>query len=158
MPGFPHESELLMVSGTEFAVALSLRGVYLLIITMPSEETIMKITSILAAGILVAAAPMGVLANEKHDKDLVKALNLKGDRAEQVEDIMSRYDDQAKQIKERAKDQISDLRDQKKEQLKAVLSDKEFEQYESMKEAKKEKMDKWAEKCEKHEDKWFSME
>src|SRR5690606_14003952 len=98
----------------------------------------MKTKVMMMAGLLAASASFGVSANEKHEKDFIKSLNLNDNKAEQVEDIMSRYHDQSKQIKERAKDQISDLRDQQEEQLKVVLSDEEFDRYESLKDSKKE--------------------
>ncbi len=113
----------------------------------------MKIKSILAVGILVVAAPVTAFAGDKNHTDLVKSLNLKGDRAEQVEKIQDQYEDQAKQVKEKAKDEIDKLREQKHDQLKAVLSEKEFKQYESIKEAHKEKKEHWAEKCEEHHEK-----
>lgn len=115
----------------------------------------MKTKMMLMAGVLTASASFGVAAN---DKDFLKALNLNENKAEQVEDIMSRYHDQAKNVKERAKDQISDLRDQKEEQLKVVLSDEEFDRYESLKDSKKEMKGEWADNCKKGKDgKWFGL-
>ncbi len=118
----------------------------------------MKTKVMMMAGLLAASASFGAVAGEKHEKDFIKSLNLNETKAEQVEDIMSRYDDQAGQIKDRAKDQISDLRDQKEEQLKAVMSDEEFDRYESLKESKKEMKEEWAENCKKDKDgKWLGM-
>jgi Spy/CpxP family protein refolding chaperone len=118
----------------------------------------MKTKVMMMAGLLAASASFGVAAGDKHEKDFIKSLNLNENKAEQVEDIMSRYHDQAGQIKDRAKDQISDLRDQKEEQLKTVLSDEEFDRYESLKDSKKEMKEEWMENCKKGKDgKWLGM-
>ena len=118
----------------------------------------MKTKVMMMAGLLAASASFGVAAGDKHHKDFVKSLNLPESKMEQVEDIMSRYDDQADQVKDRAKDQMSDLRDQKEEQLKVVLTDEEFDRYKSMKESKKEMKEEWMENCKKGKDgKWLGM-
>lgn len=112
---------------------------------------------LLLAGALAVSAPFSAFANDKHHKDLVKTLNLQGDKAEQVEDILERYKDRAEDVKDRAKDQISDLRDQKDEQLKALLSKAEYDRYKSFKDAHKDKKDGLAEHCEK-DGKWLGMD
>lgn len=118
----------------------------------------MKTKAIVLVGLLTASASFGAVAGDKHDKDFIKSLNLNENKAEQVEDIMSRYHDQAGQIKDRAKDQIGDLKDQKEEQLKAVLSDEEYDRYEAMKDSKKEMKEEWAENCKKGKDgEWLGM-
>lgn len=119
------------------------------------EEIFMKAKVMMMVGLLTTSASFGVAAD---DKDFIKALNLNENKAEQVEDIMSRHHDQAKKIKERAKDEISDLRDQKEEQLKTVLSDDEFDRYESLVDTKKEMREEWADNCKKGKDgKWLGM-
>lgn len=117
----------------------------------------MNTKAFLLATFLAASAPFGAYAHD-HDKDMIKSLNLKGDKADQVEDVMKRYHDQAEKIKDTAKDQLGDLRDQKDEQLKALLSDAEYKRYESLKDAKKEMKEDWAEKCGKDKDgKWLGL-
>lgn len=112
---------------------------------------------LMVAAALTLCAPFGAFANEKHDKDLIKSLNLQGNRAEQVEKIMENYSDQAEQVKESAKEQLSNLRDQKEDQLKSVLSDAEYKRYESLVDTRKEQKGKWAEKCDK-DGKWLGMD
>lgn len=110
------------------------------------------------AASLTLSAPFAAFAGDnRYDEDVIKSLNLKGDRADKVEDIMDTYKDQSKKVKENAKEQLGDLRDRKEEQLKAVLNDEEFKRYESMVEVKHEKKEKWAEKCGKDEA-WLGME
>jgi hypothetical protein len=110
------------------------------------------------AASLTLSAPFTALAgDDKHHEDLVKSLNLKGDRADQVEKIVDTYKDQAKKVKEGAKDQLESLHDQKETQLKSVLSEAEYDRYESLAEAQKEQKEKWAEKCGKDEH-WLGME
>lgn len=103
----------------------------------------MNIRQILGTAVLGALIPMGAMAgsDDKGEK-VVKALNLEGDRAEQVEEVMSSYYEQKKTIKNQVKDQMETLKDQKEERLKTILSDDEFDQYESMKEAHMDKRDK----------------
>jgi hypothetical protein len=100
-----------------------------------------------AASLMLSAPVATFAADTKYDEDVVKSLNLKGDRADQVEKIMDSYKDQSKQVKDKARDQLGDLRDQKEDQLKAVLNDDEYKRYESMVEVKHEQKEKWAEKC-----------
>lgn len=115
---------------------------------------------LLIAASLALSTPLSAFAGDyKHDEDVIKSLNLKGDRADQVEEILDTYKDQSKKIKENAKDQLGNLHDQKEGQLKAVLNDDEYKRYESMVEVKHEKMEKWAEKCGKDKDEaWLGME
>ena len=116
----------------------------------------MKSKALIMATFLAVSAPLCAHAGDKHDKDLIKSLNLQGDRADKVEDVVKRYHDQAEKIKDNAKDQLGDLRDQKDEQIKAILSDAEYKRYESLQDAKKEMKKEWAEKCGKDKDgKWF---
>lgn len=118
----------------------------------------MNTKTLFIAASLALSAPLAAFAGDyKYDEDVVKSLNLKGDRADQVEKIMDNYKDQSKKVKESAKDQLGDLRDQKEERLKAVLNDEEFKRYESMVEVKHEKKEKLAEQCGK-EDAWLGME
>lgn len=118
----------------------------------------MKSKALIMATFLAVSAPLYVHAGDKHDKDLIKSLNLQGDKADQVEDVVKRYHDQAEKVKDNAKDQLGDLRDQKDEQIKALLSDAEYKRYESMKDAKKEMKEEWAEKCGKDkDDKWLGL-
>ncbi|MBC6906635.1 hypothetical protein DWB84_14375 [Saccharophagus sp. K07] len=112
---------------------------------------------LLLASALAISAPFTAFAGDKHHKDLVKALNLQGDKAEQVEDILESYKDQAEDVKDRAKDQLSDLRDKKEDQLKAVLSKAEYDRYKSFKDAHKDKNDGLAKHCEK-DGRWLGMD
>lgn len=91
----------------------------------------MKVKTIFCAALTTAvlALPYGALADHHEDKadNVIKALNLKGDKADRVEEIMESYEDDMKALKE-----------QKKTRLDAVLSDEEMEQLEAMKDAKKD--------------------
>lgn len=103
----------------------------------------MNIKHLLGTAVLGALIPMGAMAgsDDKSEK-VVEALNLEGDRKEQVQEVMSNYYEQKKTVKEQTKDQMETLKDQKEERLKGILSDDEFEQYETMKEAHQDKHDK----------------
>jgi hypothetical protein len=96
----------------------------------------MKSKALIMATFLAVSAPLCVHAGDKHDKDLIKSLNLQGDKADRVEDVVKSYHDQAEKIKDNAKDQLGDLRDQKDKEIKAILSDAEYKRYESLQDAK----------------------
>lgn len=100
----------------------------------------MNIKHLLGTAVLGALIPMGAMAgsDDKSEK-VVEALNLDGDRADQVEEVMSNYYDQKKTVMEQTKDQVKTLKEQKEERLKDILSDDEFEQYESIADAHKNK-------------------
>lgn len=103
----------------------------------------MKIRHILGSAVLGMALPMAAFADrEDKAEDVVNALNLDGERGQEVKEALEQYHDQKSELKERAKDQMSSLKDQKEARLQAVLTDDEFEQYESMQEAKKDRKDK----------------
>lgn len=93
----------------------------------------MKKTLALIPFACVLAMPLSALAGD----DVAKMLNLKGDRADQVEDIMENYHDQREAIKDRAHDDMKALKEQKMSSLKTVLSDDEYNKLEDMYEAKK---------------------
>jgi|SRR5690554_1334609 len=90
--------------------------------------------SALTTAALTLTMPYGALADHHGDKsdDIIKALNLKGDKADRVEEIMESYEDDMKALKE-----------QKKTRLEAVLSDEEMDQLEALKDAKKDRKKSW---------------
>lgn len=111
----------------------------------------MQMKHFLSAAVLSAAMPLTAFAGEDKSEEVINALNLDGDRAEQVQGIMEDYHDQKKEIKKLAHEQVKQLKDLKKQRLEAVLSDNEMQQLESMMEEKKEKR---KEKYKEHKDKW----
>lgn len=108
----------------------------------------MQIRHIIAATVLGIALPMSAMAGDDYGKHLVKTLNLEGDRADQVQEIVDEYQEQKKELKEKMHDEYSALSDQKEQKLKSVLTKEEFKQYEALKETKKDMMKEWKE--EKH--------
>ncbi len=103
----------------------------------------MQLRHILAATVLGLALPMGAIAGDDHADRVVKTLNLSGDKADRVEDILEDFHDQKHDLMENTHDQISDLADEKDAKLKAVLTDEEYKQYEELRETKKEMKKKW---------------
>lgn len=99
----------------------------------------MQFKPILGGLVLATTLPMSAFAGSKDKtENIIDALNLEGDRAEQVQEIMNDYHEQRDEVKERAHSQIKELKKQKEQQLEAVLTDEEMDQYESMMEAKKD--------------------
>jgi hypothetical protein len=88
----------------------------------------MRIKSIIVAISMAAVLPLTAAANKDKSEDLIKALKLDDNRAQQVERIMDDYEDQHEQLKE-----------QKKDRLDEVLTDDEMDRLEAMKKAKKKK-------------------
>jgi len=96
----------------------------------------MKVKTIFFTALTTAALtltlPYGALANAGDKAEhVIKALNLQGDKADRVEEIMETYEDDMKALKE-----------QKKTRLDAVLTDEEMEQLEAMHDAKKDRKKK----------------
>lgn len=115
----------------------------------------MQIKHMVAIASLTLSLPLTALANDKSD-EVIKALNLQGAKAEQVEDIMENYHDQRKEVKERARDSIKALKEQKKQQLEVVLTDAEMDQLEAWHDAKKKRYEKddMYKNCKKWKDKY----
>lgn len=96
----------------------------------------MKVKTIFFTALTTAALtltlPYGAFANTGDKSEhVIKALNLTGDKADRVEEIMESYEDDMKALKE-----------QKKTRLDAVLTDEEMEQLEAMHDAKKDRKKK----------------
>lgn len=110
----------------------------------------MQMKKMIAIAGLTMAMPLTTFA----DDDAIKALNLQGAKADQVETIMKNYKDQKKDIKERAHDEIEVLKERKKEQLDAVLSDDEMDRLEKWKETKEKRHKDKHKECKKLMDKY----
>lgn len=98
----------------------------------------MRLNYLIGTAVLGLALPLTAVAGDDKGEKLAKALNLSGDRAEQVEQVLENYHEQRKEVKDQAEERLSTLGDQKKSQLRSILTEEEFEQYEDMHEAKKE--------------------
>ncbi len=105
----------------------------------------MHLRHILATTVIGLALPMGAMAGDDHADRLVKNLNLSGEKADQVENILEEFHDQKHDLMEKTHDQIGDLADEKDQKLKAILTKEEYKQYEDFKETKKDMKKKWKE-------------
>lgn len=100
----------------------------------------MQAKQLLTAVVLAAAIPLSANAgSDEKTEDLINALNLQDNRAEQVREILDAYHEQKKQIMELAHDQAKQAKELKKQRLDSVLTDEEMEQLKSIMEQKKEK-------------------
>lgn len=88
----------------------------------------------LAAALLALALPFSAMADpENKAEHLVEALNLQGDRANQVQQILEDHYDQVKEIKKRAHEDMKQLKEEKMQNLQQVLTEQEMNQLEAIK-------------------------
>lgn len=85
--------------------------------------------SILAAAILALTLPFNAVADpEKKAEYVTEALNLQGDRASQVQEILEDHYDQVKEVMKRAHEEMKQLKEEKKQNLEQVLTEQEMKQ------------------------------
>lgn len=98
----------------------------------------MRLRCVIGATVLGLALPFAAIAGDDKGEKLAKALNLEGERAERVEQVLENYHERRKEVEDQAAERLSTLKDQKESELRSILTEDEFEQYEDMQEAKKE--------------------